>query len=176
MSLPSVSSRRSEFEREAAEFEPLAGLRVAAWRHALRAAKHGPDARQQLARVEGLGHVVVGAYFKPDDAVHLLGNGGEKDDGRRGRFAQIFAQRKPVLSRHHDVENDQVESACLELPPGLAGVRCHRHAHAVLGEELGQEIADFLVIVYDENVMRGFHWPLPWPIMQALFIQRSVNL
>ena len=37
------------------------------------AAQHALDARQQLARIEGLGHVVVGAHLEADDAVDHRG-------------------------------------------------------------------------------------------------------
>jgi hypothetical protein len=39
------------------------------------------DARQQLARLEGFGQVVVGADLQADDAVHRVALGGEHHDG-----------------------------------------------------------------------------------------------
>ena len=44
-----------------------------------RAAQHRADARDQLARLERLDHVVVGADLEPDDAVGRLAPGGEQD-------------------------------------------------------------------------------------------------
>jgi hypothetical protein len=52
---------------------------------AARAAQDAADARQQLARAEGLGQVVVGAHFQADDAVDLVGTRGEHDH-RQARF------------------------------------------------------------------------------------------
>ena len=45
------------------------------------AAQHAFQAREQLAQVEGLGQVVVGADFQPDHAVHHLARAGHHDDG-----------------------------------------------------------------------------------------------
>ena len=42
----------------------------------------GAHPGQQFARIEGLAHVVVGAHFEADDAVHLLALGGNDDDRR----------------------------------------------------------------------------------------------
>ena len=65
---------RGEVERERAERDRL---RLARWARpgvsARRlAAQHRVDARHQLARVEGLGEVVVGAHLEADDAVDVV--------------------------------------------------------------------------------------------------------
>ena len=49
------------------------------------AAQHGIDARQQFARREGLGHVVVGAAIEACDLVALGGARGEHDDRQIAR-------------------------------------------------------------------------------------------
>ena len=74
------------------------------------AAQHGVDAGQQLARVEGLGQVVVGADLEADDAVDVLALGGEHDDRRAVvGGAQAPADRQAVLAGQHQVEHDQVD-------------------------------------------------------------------
>src|SRR3546814_9161341 len=49
-------------------------------------AEHGPDARHQLARGEGLGHIIVRPGFESADAVGFLAARGEHDDRHIGRF------------------------------------------------------------------------------------------
>ena len=44
-----------------------------------------------------------------------------------------------------------------KMAPGLGRVRRHSHAHAVLDQELGQQVADLLMVVNDKNMVRGFH-------------------
>ena len=77
-SAPSVfsSRRRERFQRPAAEAQ-RAGARFGALAGAVAdAAQHRADARQQFARIERLGHVVVGAEFQADDPVGFLAHGG----------------------------------------------------------------------------------------------------
>src|SRR3990170_115664 len=59
------------------------------------APEHGVHAREQLARIEGLGQVVVGAHLQADDAVDVIALGGEHDDrGARVLRAQAPADRE----------------------------------------------------------------------------------
>ena len=66
---------------------------------AARAAQDRLDARQQLARAERLGQVVVGAHLQADDAVGLLAARGEHDHRDLGLRAQVAAQRQAVVAR-----------------------------------------------------------------------------
>src|SRR3546814_9211898 len=70
---------------------------------------NGVDAQHQLARLEGLGQVVVGAGLEAGDAVLGLAHGGQQQD-RHGAFpAQGFRELQAGLAGHHDVEHQQVE-------------------------------------------------------------------
>ena len=63
------------------------------------ATENGVDARDELARIEGLRQIVVGAHFEAQDAIDILALGGEHDD--RHRFAgaaQSPARREAVLA------------------------------------------------------------------------------
>ena len=65
--------------------------------------------RQDLARAGRFRHVIVGAQFERDDAVHFTAKRGEHDDGGRGGILHERPEhRQPVLARHHHVEDDQV--------------------------------------------------------------------
>jgi hypothetical protein len=80
------------------------------------------DPGDQLARIEGLGKVVVGAHLQADDAVHLVALGGEHHD--RGPVVPLggisppeaAADREPVLARKHEIEHHQVVALARELP------------------------------------------------------------
>jgi len=69
--------------------------------------KDRPDPRHELARVEGLGEVVVGADLEPDDLVHVLVARGQHEDGHVGVLADPLADLDAVDVREHQVEHDQ---------------------------------------------------------------------
>src|SRR5215470_12493345 len=107
-----------------------------------RPAKSGADAREELARVERLGQVVVGAELEADDLVHVLPLGGDHDDrdagGVRAR-AQAAAHLEAVHAGEHEIEKDDVR----RLRPGegqaALAVGRDRDLHLVLAEVLGEQ-------------------------------------
>ena len=115
-------------------------------------AQHRLDPRQQLARVERLGHVVVGAELEPDHPVGLLGHRGQHDDRQVALRAQLPAQGEAVLARHHDVEHDQVDPAGLEHAPRRRGTVGDADPVVVPGQIVGQRVADLAMIVDDQEV------------------------
>jgi hypothetical protein len=76
------------------------------------AAQDGADARQQLARLEGLGQVVVGAELQADDPVHRVALGGEHQHrhlaGVARQRAHAAAHFQAVDVRQHQVQHHQV--------------------------------------------------------------------
>ena len=120
-----VRLRVARFEPELAELDDLrVGARRARRRGRRAAPQHRLDARDELARIERLREVVVGADFEPDDAVDVVAFRGEHDD--RHVFvaaAQPPADRKPVLARQHEVEDHQVVALARELAVHLGRVR-----------------------------------------------------
>ena len=119
------------------------------------AAQDGADARQQLARLEGLGQVVVGAELEADDAVGVLAERAEHDH-RHARRREPPAEREAVLARQHQVEHD-------ERRPLRRERAIHRHAvaglgdpEAVLREERAGQLPDLGVVVDDQDqIARG---------------------
>ena len=93
------------------------------------APQHRADPRQQLAHVDGLGEVVVGAHLEADDAVDHLAGRGQHHDPDLDVGAQIAGERQPVLARHVDVEDHEIGRALLEDPA---------HRDAVLGGAHGE--------------------------------------
>ena len=115
------------------------------WRAALAVRRHtaqdGLHARQQFARLEGLGQVVVGAEFEADHAVHHVAARGEHDDRQLALLADGAAEFEAVHLGQHHVEDRGVEAAAaqqrqpgagpggvLQLEPGPREVRRQRRA------------------------------------------------
>ena len=83
---------------------------VGARRGGAGAAEQRLDARQQLAHVERLGQVVVGAELEADDAVDDLPARGQHQQRRlHAASAEVAADVEAVLARQRDVEDQQIE-------------------------------------------------------------------
>ncbi len=109
-----TSSRRATLSCQRSKRSVSASTCVALLRQAVGAAQHRPHPRQQLARVERLHDVVVGAHLEADHPVGVLGHRGQHDHRHLGGRAQVAAERQPVLARHHDVEHHEIDRAALE--------------------------------------------------------------
>jgi len=115
-------------------------------------AQHGPDPGQQFPRVEGLGQVVVGAEFQPDDAVHLF-RLARQDDHRHMRFRpKLTDQHQAVAIGQAQVQQDQVSPFPLQrrLHRG-AGIR-YRDPETFLGQVVEEKTANLLVIIDGQNM------------------------
>src|SRR5919205_431164 len=132
------------------------GLR-ACW---ARAPQDGLYARDQLARVEGLGQVVVGADLQPDDAVNVVAARREHHDVHVRPFGPQPPQHlEAVHARHHHVEHDErVLARERALQPRLAPVR-DLDGEALFAQKLGHQLAQLAVVVNNQHV---FH-PLKTP-------------
>src|ERR1051325_1991407 len=115
------------------------------------------DAQDQLARLEWLDEIIVGAVLEAVDAVLRLAHRGQQQyrDARLGVSAQGTGQREPVLARHHDVEHDQIEGKARELGARLRGIGCPGHAKAAVAEIAAQQLAQPQIVVDDEKVGLG---------------------
>jgi len=75
---------------------------------------HGKDLFEDCITGERLHDVFVRADLESGDSVLHLIAGGAKDDPARqpfGALLDLFAERKSVLKRHHDVEEDDIGGA-----------------------------------------------------------------
>jgi hypothetical protein len=111
------------------------------------------DTRQQLARAEGLGQVVIGAGCHALHTALLASAGREQDDGdvARARLgAQLAQQSEAVEARHHHVRQDEIGSM-------LARGRERRLAvgdgqdPVALGEQADRVLPHVGVVVGDEH-------------------------
>jgi hypothetical protein len=115
-------------------------------------AKLHPDARQQHADADRLGHVVVGARLEPEDDVRIGIVRRQHDD--RHLYAappDHAAQLAPVDVGQSDIEQNNVRPVVAENRQRLGAVR-RRDGHEVLmdGELLGQGLAQRVVVVDDQ--------------------------
>src|SRR6185312_4202765 len=120
-----------------------------------RAAQHALDARGELARVEWLRHVIVGADLEAHDAIDDGRGGREHDDRDLGvALAQVARETQAVFAGHVDVDQRQVDR--MLRGERLRGARVFRADDrvAVGGEVLVQYVAYFRLVI--DNQYRGF--------------------
>ena len=150
---------RAEVELEVAEGDGGVLARGCTGRVGGRAAaQHRVNARQQLARIEGLGQIVVGPHLQPHDAVHVLALGGEQDDRGLVLLAPQAAQDgQAILARHHKVEDQEV--VALAHPQTVQGGAAigHEHRKAVLAEVAAQQVAQAGVVVDNQDLGWAVH-------------------
>ncbi len=154
--------RRAEADRAAVRQHPMPGLveRQAVARHPFlgpcggAAAQHGLDARQQLARREGLGDVVIRAALEAGDLVGLLRARGQHDDRDVARILvapQLPGQLQPAGVRQHPVEQDEVRPPVADARPRRLAVlgQCDLQAGAPQPES--NEVANGLLVLDDQD-------------------------
>jgi hypothetical protein len=97
----------------------------------------GPNPGQQLIEGKGFDQVIVGPAVEADHAIFNLYAGGEQQDGdRRTRGFQRPANRGPVASRKHPVDDRHLRHAALgELEADLTVVG-EIDVHPLFGEHL----------------------------------------
>jgi hypothetical protein len=94
-------------------------LSAARRRHGVAAAQDAADARQQFARLERFGQVVVGAHFQAEDAVQRLVAGGQHDDRQSRLGAQLAAQGQAIVAGQVEVQHHQLGAGFVQqLPHG----------------------------------------------------------
>jgi hypothetical protein len=118
---------------------------------ALRAAQHRAHARQQFTQLEGLGHVVVGAQFQPDDAV----------DGSPAVVSMIRptcgcasrSQRASDRPFSPGMLTSRMARSGATPPAGCAPRRRRRRSDGatVAAEVLGQQAAQFGFVVHHQQ-------------------------
>ena len=116
------------------------------------ATQDGADAREQLARAEGLGEIVVGAELEAHHAVGLLGPARQHDDRDGGFVAQPAREPHAVLPLQLEIEHNEIHDFRAEQRLHRVAVGDGADAQLVLPEIVGNQVADRGVIVDDEHV------------------------
>ncbi|MCY1454242.1 hypothetical protein D9M71_712940 [compost metagenome] len=75
--------------------------------------------------------------------------------------AQFAAEQQAIVPRHHDVQHDQVHRSGFQKRAHLPPIRHDGGAQAVLLQVVAYQLADFAVIVNDEDVINVIHWAKP---------------
>ena len=120
-------------------------------------AQHRLDPRQQLAQVERLGDVVVGADFEADDLVDRIAPSGDDDEAAVPVLAQLPGDREPVLAGQAEVEQHQVgRIGRHEAQQRRPGVRLG-DAIALALQVARKQTRDLCVVVEDCDVDCGAH-------------------
>ena len=85
-------------------------------------AQQGTDARIQFGHVDWLVKEIVGSGFDAADAMTLIRQAGDKNDGNQARLRARFdfvTDFEAIAAGHHDVEENQVR---IERRTGVEGV------------------------------------------------------
>lgn len=124
---------------------------------ALAAARDGPHAHDQLAVVDGLRNVVVGAGSEAGEAI-LHGTGAAQEDDR-DVVAALFADDATGLVSGHageaEVEQDEVIGLGLQRVQALLRGRDGGDAEALQLEARGDDVGDVGVILDHQHAERA---------------------
>src|SRR5947208_1761410 len=114
----------------------------------------GIHSRQQLVRVEGLDHVVVGTGTEAEHLVRGHGPRRHHDNGHAG-IAGVPAKPpghlEPVDPRHHDVKENQVWPDLLCDPQRLLAVTGHEHVVSDETQVDLDEPSDIRVVIHHKD-------------------------
>ena len=117
-------------------------------------AQHALDPCQQLARLERLGDVIVGAGLQPDDPVHGVARRSHHDDADAAApLAQPARQREPVFARQVDVKQHQRRSLALDEPMQRGAAIDGADPEILPGEIIGEQLP-LRRLVFDHDDMR----------------------
>ena len=75
---------------------------------ALGASQHRPHPTHQLARAEGLDHIIIRAHLEAQHPIHLLAPRREHDDGHIATHPQPASDLQSIHARQHQVQHHQI--------------------------------------------------------------------
>ena len=119
--------------------------------------QHGFDHGQQLAQVERLWQVVIGAHFEADDAVDNLAAAGQHDDPDAKILSQPAGEGQSVLAGQHQIEGDEIDRGLRHDPSHSRAVLRDRDPVALAGQIFLDQVADLALIIDDQNVTVVVH-------------------
>ena len=113
--------------------------------------QHAADARQKLAQFVRLHDIIVGADLETDDAVDRGAGGGCEDDAYRHLRTQPAGKREPVLARHGDIQDGELEDLVLGQLAHGSGVSDGRHVEAVCNEIFDDGVPKIGLVLDNDN-------------------------
>ena len=130
-------------------------------RRAGRPPQHALHPRQELAQLDRLRNVVVGAGLQADHAVDRVGRGRHHDDADApALLAQPARHRKAVLAGQADVEHDQRGQLAFAQPAQGGAAVDAGDAKILAGEIFDEELA-LRRLVLDHHDVRGLSQHAP---------------
>ena len=132
-------------------------------------------ASHEFLRLERLDHVVVGAGLEADDDVDGVGLGGEHDDGDVGLGPDLTADRDPVLSREHHIQQDDVGPRRAERGECVVAVGAEDRFQPFAAENDAEHLGQGGVVVDDQHSrLHGPHRGIYAPVSDAVGTWRLV--
>lgn len=118
----------------------------------------GADARDKLTRRAGLGDIIVGAEVKAGNPVDVVPFRREHQDGNIAKAADTLQRIDAVHSRHHDVENDDVDRLVGGTGDADPGVNRCFNVESLFHEIFAEKRRQLDIIVDEKNFRHlGFH-------------------
>jgi hypothetical protein len=109
-----------------------------------RVRRSSASTREQDAWLDWLHHIVVGAHLQPQHLVDVLGLGREDEDRHRVAPAKLAAQREPVLSGEHEIQDHEIR---------LHPIEALRHGEAVAHD--ADVVAVLIEVIADRRRQAG---------------------
>ena len=120
-------------------------------------AQHHAHPRRQFARGKGFYDIIIGAHFKADNPISFFAARGQQDNRQIPVRADVARQAQPVFARHHDVENGEINRISGEPRARRLCIGCLRDAKALLGQKLGQRLADRALVIDQQQMWNRLH-------------------
>ena len=115
------------------------------------AAQDRPQPGHQLARGARLGHVVVGAQFEADDAIHVVAPGGQHQHRHLAVGTDAAQGLDAVEARHHHVEHDNGVLPRQRRRDARLAIVANLHREALAPDVLLQHRRQLDVVVHQQN-------------------------
>jgi hypothetical protein len=121
-------------------------------RLAPRAPQNRLHSGQQFHRLERLGEVIVGACIETADAAFALRARGQQEHRRIALRPQPLQYFEPIQSRHHHVQQDQVEAAAQRHFQALHAILRGRQIDLLPAEEIAHQRRQFGVVIDQQQM------------------------
>ena len=125
-----------------------------------RAAKYRADPRHQLARIERLGQIIVGADFQSKDAIHRFAACGQQKYRNRRLLAERLQKFEPRPAGQHYIQNDQLvvpRQSCAQAGGVIVG-RVYAKSFAL--QKAFQQVDESVIVIDDEQAIHSIHFAL----------------
>src|SRR5215472_5650810 len=110
------------------------------------------DTENQLSWLEGLCKIIIGALLQSIDAVLGLGHRTQQQNRDPALAAQRARQLQPVLSRHHHIEDHQIEGEARQMRSGFACITSDRNPEPSIREIPPQKLSEPRVVIHDQQM------------------------